>query len=543
LAHERPHGDTVTRYSDLAGTSAVALTEYVFDEAGRLDTVKHHQGATTAGTLLAGYDYTFNKRHQLDAIDFLPCQYDTEDVTYNYDNRGQLEGANQSGTNNDETYTYDENGNRVTANGSTYATGDNNQLLGDGTYTYEYDKEGNRTKRTEIATGDYTEYEWDHRNRLVSVTDKNSSGTVMQTVEYTYDYLNQLIGRTVDGTDQTVYLFDNGQVVLQFEGGAANDLVEGDLTNRYLWGNTVDQLLADEQVDWVANGEADGDTLWALTDHLGTVRDLVDDSGVLKNHKSYDGFGNVTNETVVAVDTVFGFTGKLYDDATKLQNNLNRWYDAKVGKWISEDPIGFAAGDANVSRYVGNEALIATDPSGEYLQIVVGAGIGAIEDIVWQLTVDGATWDEINWATVATSAALGAVLPGSFIGSGSKVAKSFCTIWQNKHIHKFWGSQITRVYTLFKAGMDEDFIWEILVASRKRARHNIAAAKSARQQALVECFVSGVADAGVDTLVNLAQENLVDDAAPPEDEGPPWHYPVSGIWHWIFDGDPDHENW
>ena len=31
---------------------------------------------------------------------------------------------------------------------------------------------------------------------------------------------------------------------------------------------------------------------------------------------------------------------------------------------ISQDPIGFAAGDANVSRYVGNQVLNALDPSG-----------------------------------------------------------------------------------------------------------------------------------------------------------------------------------
>jgi hypothetical protein len=43
---------------------------------------------------------------------------------------------------------------------------------------------------------------------------------------------------------------------------------------------------------------------------------------------------------------------------------VNRWYDAAVGRWISEDPIGFAGGDANLSRYVGNRSNSETDPSG-----------------------------------------------------------------------------------------------------------------------------------------------------------------------------------
>ena len=47
-----------------------------------------------------------------------------------------------------------------------------------------------------------------------------------------------------------------------------------------------------------------------------------------------------------------------------LQNNLNRWYDASLGRWISPDPTGFAAGDTNEYRYVGNSPANATDPNG-----------------------------------------------------------------------------------------------------------------------------------------------------------------------------------
>ncbi|NLF07762.1 MAG: hypothetical protein GX594_07250 [Pirellulaceae bacterium] len=46
----------------------------------------------------------------------------------------------------------DENGNRVTANGSTYTTCDNNQLVCDGTYAYLYDLEGNCTAKSSTQT-------------------------------------------------------------------------------------------------------------------------------------------------------------------------------------------------------------------------------------------------------------------------------------------------------------------------------------------------------------------------------------------------------
>jgi hypothetical protein len=47
-----------------------------------------------------------------------------------------------------------------------------------------------------------------------------------------------------------------------------------------------------------------------------------------------------------------------------LQNNLNRWYDPTVGRWVSEDPIGFAGGDTNVIRYVHNSPMLYSDPFG-----------------------------------------------------------------------------------------------------------------------------------------------------------------------------------
>ncbi|MBI1831132.1 MAG: RHS repeat-associated core domain-containing protein [Planctomycetes bacterium] len=39
-------------------------------------------------------------------------------------------------------------------------------------------------------------------------------------------------------------------------------------------------------------------------------------------------------------------------------------FDPTIGRWISEDPIGFTAGDSNLYRYVRNNPLTHTDPSG-----------------------------------------------------------------------------------------------------------------------------------------------------------------------------------
>ena len=41
-----------------------------------------------------------------------------------------------------------------------------------------------------------------------------------------------------------------------------------------------------------------------------------------------------------------------------------RWHDPALGKFLNDDPMGFGAGDANVSRYVGNSASLRIDSSG-----------------------------------------------------------------------------------------------------------------------------------------------------------------------------------
>ncbi|GAB6184555.1 RHS repeat-associated core domain-containing protein [Thermopirellula anaerolimosa] len=108
---------------------------------------------------------------------------------------------------------------------------------------------------------------------------------------------------------------------------------------------------------------------WTLTDHLNTVRDIAKydpgtDTTTVVNHLVYDAFGRVMSESNPAVDSLFLFTARPFDADTRLQNNLNRWYDPRVGRWLSEDPIRFAAGDENLYRYVHNGVLLLTDATG-----------------------------------------------------------------------------------------------------------------------------------------------------------------------------------
>ncbi len=130
------------------------------------------------------------------------------------------------------------------------------------------------------------------------------------------------------------------------------------------WTNRIAPRLGEGFDDLLASSDSKS----ALTDQLGTIRDLAvvdaDGAATIANHRVFDAYGQLTGETHPEVDCDFRFTGRLFDADSGLQYNHHRWYDPAVGRWLSKDPIGFAAGDANVYRYVGNETADSTDPSG-----------------------------------------------------------------------------------------------------------------------------------------------------------------------------------
>lgn len=213
------------------------------------------------------------------------------------------------------------------------------------------------TSQTETATGEMRTFEWDYLNRLVAVIDTNSLGTELQRAEYTYDVMGRRIAKSVDadgagsGIAQTLhFVYDRDQILLEFEADSR------DPSQRYLYGPQIDQVLAQE--------DATGATLWLLGDQLGTIKDVVDESGVLKNHRAFDSYGNLVSETDSTFGSRYGFTGRELDDETGLYYYRARYYDGQIGRFISEDPIGFRGGSVNLHQYVRNNPINRVDPSG-----------------------------------------------------------------------------------------------------------------------------------------------------------------------------------
>jgi RHS repeat-associated protein len=134
------------------------------------------------------------------------------------------------------------------------------------------------------------------------------------------------------------------------------------VSQRLLYGEGVDQI----QGRIVEAGPNAGTQGFYATDNLGSVRDIIDAAtGEVLYHAEYDAFGGATEYGAGYGDTL-KYTARELDADTGLQYNRARWYDNSVGRWLSEDPIGFSAGDHNLYRYVSNFATGATDPSGWY---------------------------------------------------------------------------------------------------------------------------------------------------------------------------------
>ncbi len=126
----------------------------------------------------------------------------------------------------------------------------------------------------------------------------------------------------------------------------------GSLTMRELQGDGIDQHLA-----YVAGSNA----YWYLTDHLNSIRTVLDGSGGVTASVAYDAYGNLTTG---AAPGLYDWTGRELDLETGLQYNRARYYDSTTGRWISQDPMGFDAGDSNLYRYVLNMPTDIKDPTG-----------------------------------------------------------------------------------------------------------------------------------------------------------------------------------
>jgi RHS repeat-associated protein len=151
------------------------------------------------------------------------------------------------------------------------------------------------------------------------------------------------------------------------------------------------------------------------------------------NTYAYDPYGKLMAETETIAQP-FKYAGQvgIIDEGNNLYYMRARYYDANVGRFISEDPAGFAGG-LNLYAYVGGNPIMAVDPSGECpwcISATIGAIVGGGIDLGIQLYSNGGKFSAINWGSVGVSALAGASLSalgptGGLLGRGGQKAVQY----------------------------------------------------------------------------------------------------------------------
>jgi RHS repeat-associated protein len=112
-------------------------------------------------------------------------------------------------------------------------------------------------------------------------------------------------------------------------------------------------------------------TYYYAQDHEGSVTYLLNTSGNVVESYKYDAFGlptiydgNGTQISSSAYSNRFLFTGREYANLFGFYEYRARAYHPGLGRFMSEDPKLFDAGDYHLFRYCHNDPVDFTDPMG-----------------------------------------------------------------------------------------------------------------------------------------------------------------------------------
>jgi RHS repeat-associated protein len=137
------------------------------------------------------------------------------------------------------------------------------------------------------------------------------------------------------------------------------------------------------------------------------VKFLLDSANTGIEKYTYDAFGapKITDWAGnVRTDSAYGnrfmFTGREYLSTIGIYDYRNRMYSSLLGRFLQTDPIGFAAGDNNLYRYVGNNPVKGVDPCGLF-QLTLGGGYDGLGGYI-TLGFNGRQW---NWGGYAGAGA------------------------------------------------------------------------------------------------------------------------------------------
>jgi RHS repeat-associated protein len=245
-----------------------------------------------------------------------------------------------------ERFSYDATGNILSfdSQGShadaKYAPG--NRLDECGASRYVYDAQGRLSKRIDKKPDggeEVWEFGWDALDQLRSVRRPDGD-----TWNYKYDFFGRRVAK-LGPPGETKYVWDTDTIVHEITpaGDAAT------------WVYQAPSLTPLAKVV--------GKQVFAVVaDQLGVPRELVSRQGTIVWSSNESAWGRDMGHRSAGGSCSIRFPGQWFDEETGFHYNRHRYYDPRIGRYISEDPIG-PRGELNFYRYSINP-LNYTDPFG-----------------------------------------------------------------------------------------------------------------------------------------------------------------------------------
>ena len=298
-------------------------------------------------------------------------QIDDTYQLYSYDGLSQLTSEN------DHSYRYNSLHSRVQKDNEPATHNELQELLSLGETSLSYDLNGNQiTKDSWIFT-------YDPLSRLTSATNGET------TLQFTYDPLGRRLSKQVDNQPPEYYLYDGTRELGAF-------IAPHEPKNLRVLG-----LAVHKGSPATIAIELESQIFAPLPDVQGNIRHLVNlDTRAIAQRYDLTAFGEEMQKG--SQDHPFNpwrFASKRFDPELGLIYFGKRYYDPRLGRWITTDPAGFVD-SINLYQYVWNNPFRYLDPQGENIfgflcgigQIIAGGAIMASGVALEVATLGGYTF-------------------------------------------------------------------------------------------------------------------------------------------------------
>jgi RHS repeat-associated protein len=328
-------------------------------------------GASAKERTQYGYDRNSNRLWRENLLDTSRSElytYDGLNQLTTFD-RGTLNGTKTGLTgaaSRSQAWNFDAIGNfdSQTTDGTTQSRTANRQneitSISGGLASPTYDANGN-TKRDENRDV----FKYDAWNRLVEVNVNNGI-----TITYSWDGTGRRVREVRAGTTTDLYYSSAWQVI--------EERVGGTVYSSYAWSPVyVDAMIARDR-DSDSNGSLE-ERLYAMHDANFNIVGLIDAGGDVIERFAYDPFGTfeVLDRGWSPIGSssyawIYLHQGGRWDADAGVFSFRHREYSPTLGRWMTNDPIGFEGGTGNFYQAYGN-SINVLDPLG--LQGLVGEGL------------------------------------------------------------------------------------------------------------------------------------------------------------------------